>query len=222
VKATIDGRSLYYEVHGSGDPILFVHGFLLSGELWRPLVPALSKRFRLVIPDLRGHGRSEASARVTMARFADDLAMLLDAIGEDRPVVLVGMSMGGYICFEFHRRQSQRVRAVVLANTRAQGDDPENVDLRREMARRVMREGSRIVAESFATLASMDCPVLIVAGEDDLLTPPGDAIRMQRAAPGSRIEILAGAGHMGPVERPEAFLDALARFLSDLPRQDQG
>jgi pimeloyl-ACP methyl ester carboxylesterase len=62
---------------------------------------------------------------------------------------------------------------------------------------------------------------LIVAGEDDLLTPPEDARRMRQAAPISRIEILSRSGHMGPVERPEAFLDAVTRFLSELPRQDQ-
>ena len=259
----IDGLSLYYEVHGTGDPILFVHGFPLSGELWRSFVPALRKKFRLIIPDLRGHGRSEASPGVTMAGFADDLATLLDTIGENRPVVLVGMSMGGYICFEFYRRQSQRVRAVVLANTRAQADSPEDARMRREMARRARREGSAAVAEamvsrlfsphapkalrirwleimaatnpegiaaaleamagrseSLSTLASMSCPLLIIAGEDDTLTPPDDARRMHHAAPDARLEMLSGAGHMSPVEHPEPFLEALCRFLEKLARED--
>jgi len=262
MNVTIDGRSLYYEVHGAGAPILFVHGFPLSGELWRPFVPALGKGFRLIIPDLRGHGRSEASTSVTMAGFADDLATLLDAIGESRPVVLVGMSMGGYICFEFYRRQPQRVRAVVLASTRAQADSPEDARARRQAAGRARREGSVAVAEammprlfsphasqelrtrwleimaatnpegiaaaleamaarpeSLSTLVSMSCPVLIIAGEDDTLTPPDDARRMYQAAPDARLEMLSGAGHMSPVERPEPFLEALSGFLEDLARE---
>jgi len=75
--------------------------------------------------------------------------------------------------------------------------------------------------DSFSTLASMNCPVLIIAGEDDALTPPEDARQMQQAAPNSRLEILSGTGHMSPVERPGPFLDALRRFLEELPRQDR-
>lgn len=255
----IHGRSLFYEVHGAGDPILLVHGFPLSGELWRPLVPILGKTFKLIIPDLRGLGRSDASAEVTMAGFADDLAALLQHLDETRPVVLVGMSMGGYIAFEFCRRHRHRVRALVLTNTRAVADSPEGLADRREMAGLASREGSAAVGramlprlfgprastalrarwleimaatrpegivaalgamaqrpDSFPTLASMTCPVLIVAGEDDILTPPGDARRMHETAPCSRLEIIPGAGHMSPVERPEPFLAVLGRFLEAL------
>jgi pimeloyl-ACP methyl ester carboxylesterase len=262
--ATIDGRSLYYEIHGEGDPILLVHGFPLSGELWAPVVPSLRERFRLVVPDLRGHGRSEASPRVTMAGYADDLVGLLDAIGERRPVVLVAMSMGGYIAFELCRRQPSRLRALVLTHTRAQADTPEGRRARDEMAELARGEGSAAVAEqmlprlfgprasaelrsrwtrimsamspegivaalgamagrpdSFPTLASVRCPVLIVAGEDDTLTPPDDARRMHEAAAGSRLAVIPGAGHMSPVERPDAFLEALTRFLADLPERDR-
>ena len=241
-----------------------VHGFPLSGELWRGMVPALGEKYRLIIPDLPGHGRSQPYPGTTMAGFADDLATLLERIGENRAVVLVGMSMGGYISFEFYRRHRQRVRAVVLANTRAQADSPEDARMRREMAQRARREGSITVAEtmmlrlfgpqapkalrdrwreiiaatkpegiaaaleamaqradSSSTLASMTCPVLIVAGEDDTLTPPEVARRMQQAASTARLEILSGAGHMSPVERPEAFLDALRPFLEGLPRRER-
>jgi pimeloyl-ACP methyl ester carboxylesterase len=76
--------------------------------------------------------------------------------------------------------------------------------------------------DSFSTLTSMTCPVLIVAGEDDRLTTPEDARRMQEAAKNSRLEVISGSGHMSPVERPEAFLDALRGFLHELPPQDGG
>ena len=61
--------TLYHEVHGSGAPVLLVHGFPLSGKLWEPVVPLLERKFRLIVPDLRGHGRSEASSRTLPSFF---------------------------------------------------------------------------------------------------------------------------------------------------------
>jgi len=250
---------LYHEVHGSGAPILLVHGFPLSGKLWEPVVPLLERKFRLIVPDLRGHGRSEASETVSMARFADDLAELLDEIGESGPVVPVGMSMGGYVVFEFCRRYPERLRALVLADTRAQADPPEEIRMRLEMAQLVRAGGSVAITDtmiarlfgphaseelkaswremlnatesrgvaaaldamacrvdSFATLSSLTCPVLIVTGEHDAITPPQDAEWMRQAAQDAEVEILPGAGHMTPVECPEAFAAALLRFLEGL------
>lgn len=261
MNVNIDGRSLHYKVSGTGTPVLLVHGFPLSSQLWNPIVPTLEKEHRLIVPDLRGHGQSEASPTMTMAGYADDLAALLDDIGETRPVVLVGMSMGGYIGFEFYRRHPNRVRALVLTNTRAQADDPKGAQGRRDLAERVRREGSAPVVEamlprlfgasasqklrgewreimaatnpqgiaaalvamaerpdSFSTLASMTCPVLIVAGDEDVLTSLDDAKAMQKAAPHSQLEVVPGAGHMSPVENPEAFLAILRRYLNELPK----
>lgn len=131
--------------------MLLVHGFPLSGLLWEPMSAELSRDFRLIVPDLRGFGRSEASASTSMGRFVDDLAALLDAIGETRPVTLVGMSMGGYIAFEFCRRRPDRLRALVLANTRARADTEEEAQARRQTAARVPREGSAIVARAMVS-----------------------------------------------------------------------
>lgn len=147
MEALINGVHLRYEVHGEGEPVLLVHGFPLSRELWRPLIEPLREQYRLILPDLRGHGESEASAEMSMARYAEDLAALLDHLGERRPVVLVGLSMGGYIGFEFCRRHPERVRALVLANTRAQADSEEAARGRRETAEKALREGSGVVAE---------------------------------------------------------------------------
>ena len=144
----IDGRSLHFEVSGTGTPVLLVHGFPLSSQLWNPIVPELQKECRLIVPDLRGHGQSEASPSATMAGYADDLAALLDELGETGPVVFVGMSMGGYIGFEFYRRHPDRVRATVLTNTRAQADDAKGAQGRRDLAQRVQQEGSAVVAEA--------------------------------------------------------------------------
>jgi 3-oxoadipate enol-lactonase len=148
MNALIDGISLHFEVHGNGEPVLFVHGFPLSGRLWDPAVALLQDRFELIVPDLRGHGRSGVSEDVTMARYADDLAALLDVAGAKGPVTVVGHSMGGYIAFELYRRHPERIRALVLVDTRAGTDTEEAAEGRREMARRVLRDGSRVIADA--------------------------------------------------------------------------
>lgn len=148
--AMVSGLNVAYEVHGRGEPILFIHGFPLSRELWRPMVEPFADRFTLVMPDLRGMGDSEATPDATIADYSDDLAGLLDAIGERRPAAIIGLSMGGYVAFEFYRRHRDRVRAMVLADTRAEADTPEASKTRLETAEKVMRDGSGVVADAMA------------------------------------------------------------------------
>ena len=256
---SVDGRRLHCEIRGDGSPILFVHGFPLSGRLWDGVVSELEDQYRCIVPDLRGHGASESSRSATMGEYAADLSKLLDGIDEDRPVVLVGMSMGGYVAFEFCRRTPERVAALVLTNTRAQADTAEAAEGRRETAKRVLEEGSAVVAdamveklfapgvsrtlkeewrsvmadtppagvaaaleamavrpESFDTLAALRRPVLIVAGEEDRITPVEDAERMCAVARDATLIILAGTAHMTPVEKPEELSGALAVFLEEV------
>ncbi len=148
--AKSNGINITYEVHGRGDPVLFIHGFPLSRELWRPMIEPMSDRFTLIMPDLRGMGDSEATCDASMADYSDDLAALLEVIGEKRPAAVVGLSMGGYVAFEFYRRHRDRVRALVLADTRAEADTPESAKTRLETAEKVMREGSGVVADAMA------------------------------------------------------------------------
>jgi pimeloyl-ACP methyl ester carboxylesterase len=107
----------------------------------------LGEGWRLIVPDLRGLGRSEASTEADMGTYADDLLAVLRAADEDRPVVLVGMSMGGYVCMEFCRRYPQRVRALALVDTRVEPDSPEGAEGRLRTAERVVEEGSVLVAD---------------------------------------------------------------------------
>jgi 3-oxoadipate enol-lactonase len=147
MRARVNGVELRYDEHGEGDPVLLVHGFFLSRRMWDGVVAGLPRRWRLIVPDLRGHGESEASDQASMRQYADDLAALLDVLGETRPVVIVGLSMGGYIAFEFYRRHRERVRAFVLADTRATRDTPEGARVREETAVEVLREGSGVAAQ---------------------------------------------------------------------------
>ncbi|MBX3393922.1 MAG: alpha/beta fold hydrolase [Phycisphaerae bacterium] len=144
----VNGVELSFEHHGRGTPVLLVHGFPLSSALWQSVISPLAKRHWVIAPDLRGMGQSEATADASMETYADDLSGLLDGLGSKEPVALVGLSMGGYIAFEFFRRNRDRVRAMVLADTRAEADTPEAAKARLETAEKVLREGSGVVVDA--------------------------------------------------------------------------
>ena len=147
MELSINGTRLHVTDVGAGTTLLCVHGFPLSGALWAPLVEALAADYRLIVPDLRGFGHNAPADTLSMTTFADDLAAVLDTVGEQQPVVLVGLSMGGYICFEFFRRYPVRTRGLILVDTRAQGDDAAGKQKREETAQRVLAEGSSVVAD---------------------------------------------------------------------------
>jgi pimeloyl-ACP methyl ester carboxylesterase len=143
-----NGVELAFVDRGSGTPILLVHGFPLDHTMWHAQIDALSADYRVIAPDLRGFGRSGATdTAVTMEQFADDLAALLDALPVSEPLVLCGLSMGGYIAFQFWRKYAARLRGLVLCDTRAVGDTPEAAAARRDMAERVRREGPAPLVE---------------------------------------------------------------------------
>ncbi|HYE02941.1 MAG TPA: alpha/beta fold hydrolase [Phycisphaerales bacterium] len=159
MNATVQGIHLHYEVHGAGRPILLVHGFPLSSQMWTPIVQRLKSRYRMIVPDVRGHGLSESSPKTSITQMADDLAAILDRVNERNPVVVVGLSMGGYIALEFFRRHRPRVRGLVLADTRAAADSPEKARERALIAQRVLAEGSLVLAESMTNkLFAPDAP----------------------------------------------------------------
>lgn len=148
-KYTLHGFSLATTDQGSGLPVVLVHGFPLDHAMWDAQITALSARQRVLAPDLRGFGESGVTeGTVTMEQFADDLADLLDAAGIREPAVLCGLSMGGYVAFEFWRKYAARLRGLVLCDTRANADTPEAAANRRQTAQRVLAEGPAFLAET--------------------------------------------------------------------------
>lgn len=145
---TRDDTQLYYEIHGSGTPLLAVHGFPLSGKLWAEVASDLSREHRLILPDLRGFGQSRPTSETSMGRYVEDLIAVLGEAKVDEPVILMGLSMGGYVLMEFWRRYPEKVAALILANTRAQADTPDAAKGRYQTAEKVMAEGSQVVADS--------------------------------------------------------------------------
>jgi pimeloyl-ACP methyl ester carboxylesterase/acyl-CoA thioesterase FadM len=145
VRVAANGAELSVEVRGDGLPVLFVHGFPLDRTLWRHQLAALAHCKRIA-PDLRGAGASSVPADgYSMARYADDLVAVLDALNVPQAVVC-GLSMGGYIAFELVRRHAARLKALVLADTRAEADSEEGRRTRDELVALAERDGAGAVA----------------------------------------------------------------------------
>jgi len=259
----VDDVRLAVVDRGRGQPLLLVHGFPLDHAMWESQIEAFAASYRVIAPDLRGFGRSTASdGTVTMRRYADDLAALLDALHVDQPIVYCGLSMGGYIALAFWQAYAARLRALILCDTRAVADTPEVAAGRLETADRVLREGPAFVADAMlprlfnsatherrpeivaairrtilgadprgiaaaargmaqrpdmsARLGEIACPTLVVVGRDDVISPPAEMRSIAQAIPNSHFVEIAGAGHMSPMEQPEAVNRAIADFLAGL------
>ena len=256
--ATVNGLPLSYDDVGADVPIVFLHAFPLDRSMWAPQVGALVRQGRCIVPDLRGFGATTTAPPYSMDQYANDVAGLLDSLGAP-PAIVVGLSMGGYVAFAFWRRHRAKVRALVLADTRATADTDEGREKRRRLIEVARSRGSGTVAEmqigtmvgettrarrpevvetvrsmmtaaptdgivgaleammarpdSTPTLATIDVPTLIVVGEEDTITPPVEAQAMHEKIRGSRVEVIARAGHISNLERPAAFNHVLMEFV---------
>jgi 3-oxoadipate enol-lactonase len=133
---------IFYDVAGSGPPVILLHPFPVNHEFWLPVSRLLSSRYRLIMPDLRGHGESSlGDGPATMQKHADDIARMMTATGVDR-APLIGVSIGGYAIFEFWRRFRDRVSAFVLCNTKAGADTGDARSARLDTAQEVLERGT--------------------------------------------------------------------------------
>lgn len=144
--ARVDGTGIGYDDIGRGHAVVFLHAFPLDRTMWAPQTSALAGRYRCLAIDARGFGESPATPPFDMDRYADDVVAVLDAAGVERASV-VGLSMGGYIAFALWRRHPQRVRGLVLADTRATADAPDTRARREELIDLARTAGPNAVAE---------------------------------------------------------------------------
>ncbi|MEX2175788.1 MAG: alpha/beta fold hydrolase [Pirellulaceae bacterium] len=148
-RVKVHDTELHYVEQGEGTPLLLVHGFPLDHTMWREQIAALSDRFRVITPDLRGFGQSGVTPGLaTMPRLADDLAVLLDELRVAQPVVFCGLSMGGYVAWQFALRHRERLSKLILCDTKAAADSPEAAANRNALAKRVQQDGPGFVAET--------------------------------------------------------------------------
>jgi pimeloyl-ACP methyl ester carboxylesterase len=141
-------------IEGAGEPVVLIHGFPLDGRMWAPQVATLRERYRVIVPDVLGFGPNGAGARDQPAATgegaidaaADGVAALLDDLGVGGAVV-GGCSMGGYVALAFARRHRERLRALVLVDTKAAPDTDEIRRVRMVQLERVEAEGVGFLPE---------------------------------------------------------------------------
>jgi 3-oxoadipate enol-lactonase len=193
---------LAYTDKGPGPVVVLLHGFPLGRAMWSEQIAGIGSIYKVVAPDLRGHGDSPApDGDYTIDEMGDDVIELLDVMGFDGPVVVGGLSMGGYVALSIVARYPERVRALMLMDTRAAADTPEAVRQREELAKTVLAAGdARPVVEAMTprlfAKATLERRPERVAPLQDLMkrnTPRGlvGALRAMASRPDRRAELSA-------------------------------
>jgi 3-oxoadipate enol-lactonase len=146
---------MWFEQAGNPDslPVVLIHGFPFSHEMWRPQIEALSDKFCVIFYDLRGHGQTGVGdGQYPLEFFVDDLISLLDHL-KVKKAVLCGLSMGGYIALRTAERNPERVHALILADTQAKADSNEARLKRAASIKAIKTSGVKPFAEAFLKTA---------------------------------------------------------------------
>ena len=168
------GLELAYDEAGSGLPLLLVHGWPHDRTMWVGQLGGLAPYARLIAPDLRGVGGSTVRAPYTIDQYADDLVAFLDSLGLASAVVC-GLSMGGYIAFSMLRRHRDRIRGLILADTRASADTD---DTRANRSRLI----ALIEQEGMTALAARQLPSMVGRSTLERRSPLAETVRRMMAS----------------------------------------
>jgi 3-oxoadipate enol-lactonase len=195
--------SIHVKDIGSGPVILLVHGFPLDHSMWSWQWDELARDHRVLAVDLRGFGASSPvpDTPLTMQQHADDLAALLDQLEIDAPVTLGGLSMGGYVAWQFWQRYGSKLAALILCDTRAAADSEEVARGRRYLAERVLREGNEQAGEDllqklFSDRTRSAHPDRIQATRDVIRRTPSASIAAAQRGMADRPDMTARLGEI--------------------------
>lgn len=238
----LNGVRLYFEVHGAGEPVLLLHGFSGSSQDWKSVTADWIADFQLIVPDLRGHGRSAILSKPFQHReAAGDVLALLDHL-KIKTCKGLGVSGGGNVLLHMATQRPERVKAMVLVSATPYFPAQARPIMRQyadnlpeahwELLRRshpggdeqikALLASTKAFADSYDDmtftpphLATIQARTLIVQGDRDPLYPVEISVEMARAIPRSSLWIVPNAGH-GPVlgERWPEFLKTARAFLS--------
>ncbi len=193
--AQINGISLAFNDQGIGLPLVFLHAFPLNRTMWSEQENTLAAQFRVITIDLRGHGESDAPLwHYSLDQAADDVCGLLDHLSI-RQAIVVGLSMGGYIAFAFYRKYAERVKGLVLADTRAQADTDEGKRARFEMAQIAYKQGPGAITDIM--LPKLLSPTMIQTRQELVQ-------RVRTMIEGNQVSGIAG-DLMAMAERPDSL-----------------
>ena len=239
---SINGMQMYCELHGQGEPLVLLHGFTGAGSDWEPFMGNLVKQYQLVVPDLRGHGRStNPSKEFTHRQSALDVFALLDHLGVER-FKAIGMSAGGKTLLHMATQQPARVEAMVVVSATTYFPEQARsimrqytIDSRTDEEWRVMRRRHKHGDEQIRALwaqgnafkdsyddmnftppylSTITAETLIVQGDRDPFYPNSIALEMHGAIPRSYLWIVPNGGH-GPIsgDLTGRFLETVSSFL---------
>ena len=138
---------LAFELHDERPVLLLLHPFPFDRRVWGPQVEALAQDFEVLTVDLPGFGASPPARTASLDLWADEVDELVEAIVGNRPVAVAGLSMGGYVALRLAERHPERLEGLILADTRAAADPPENRAARSEAAALVRSEGVAAIAD---------------------------------------------------------------------------
>lgn len=182
MQVRINDYTMEYDDSGIGIPLLLIHGYPLNHQMWRPQITGLGEIARVVAPDLRGHGLSDpVQGKYDMELLAQDCRELLDDLGIRRPVVIGGLSMGGYVTLAFYRLFPTRVAGLILAATRASADSPEGKANRDKSAALALEQGTPAIVASMlprmmSPITYLEKPELVVTIEEIMETTSVEGI----------------------------------------------
>jgi pimeloyl-ACP methyl ester carboxylesterase len=238
----INGISLHYDIVGEGEPLLFLHGGLGTGDNWRYIFSSAPKGYRLIAPDQRGHGATTNPSRLfTFRQVAADMFALLDHLHLDR-VKAIGISGGGIALMHMAAMEPPRIEAMVVVSappyfpakarsiqaqfSEAMIPEPERAALRRRHTQgeeqiKTLFENVKALATDYddvaftpPKLATITARTLIVFGDRDFLYPVQLAFDLHAAIPNSHLWVIPNGGH-GPVFGADGprFVDTVMPFL---------
>jgi pimeloyl-ACP methyl ester carboxylesterase len=243
---TVNEMRMYYETHGEGEPLVLLHGFGGSGQVWEPFISELSKQYRVIVPDLRGHGRStNPTWQFTHRQSARDILTLMDNLGIVK-FRAMGISTGGMTLIHAATQQPSRLEAIVLIGATIYFPEQAREIMRRstvesltpddyERGRRLHKQGDeqiRMLRQQFHDfkdsyddmnftgpyLSTITARTLIVHGDRDEFFPVAIPVEMYRSIPGSALWIIPNGGHV-PIHDPKVpFVSTALEFLA-APRE---
>jgi pimeloyl-ACP methyl ester carboxylesterase len=222
---TIPPMSLFHRDHGSGDPLLLLHGFTGSGDDWTHVFAEPLSGYRVITPDLPGHGRSiNPRDDFKFADVARDVFAMLDELGIDR-VKAIGMSAGANTLLHMATQQPDRVAAMIHVSGTPRFPEQARAIMRSMTADGLANPDLARYAHAFAddrddmnfdavSLGTITARTLIVHGDRDPLYPVELAVELLRSIPNSALDVVPNGGH-GPIfgEQAAPFVKTATAFL---------
>lgn len=238
------GVRTFYREEGEGEPVVLMHGGLMGGDSWGSAVGALARRYRVLVPDRRGHGRTpDVEGPYTYEAMAEETIAFLEQVAGG-PAHLVGYSDGGNVALLVARDRPDLVADIVTigSNYHVNGlhpgvlagmaeADPTSPDLAvlREpyeatspdgpehwpvFAAKMFEMGVSSPTMTADDLARIDCPVLVIAADDDIVLPE-HTIALFGSLSQGQLAIVPGTSHALPDEKPALLMSLIRAFLDD-------